>query len=276
MPKKKAANTSKTAHVMNLISKNSAAPVPPAEGSPEPEQQAAPVVPPPPAVLPSLNADMEITSQIKSALEDLLEDDAPAAEAADILDETPVDGQANSLDVSQAVSLEEGALDAEDADPEPNPQAEEEAPTPAAAEPEAEPVEAEEPLAAEEPAIVEASPTAPKEPDIEEAPAAVETPISEPAAQISLDEIVCVNIIQTLVEESVDKYIHMFGLCHCTRCVADVKAIALNNLVPKYVVAPEKERSFWVTIYHERYHAEVTAQILHACKRVMDNPLHDK
>lgn len=83
------------------------------------------------------------------------------------------------------------------------------------------------------------------------------------------------NVMEDLVEKNIDKYIKMFGLCTCPQCRADVAALALTNLAPKYIVAPENELSFRMVVYENRFQAEVTAQILHACKAVMDSPRHD-
>ena len=85
-------NTSKTAHVMNLLSKNrsSAASEPAAEpqaeaaapaapqAAPEEPPRSAPVAP----IITSLNADAAVSSQIKDALEAELEAPAPAAAQA--------------------------------------------------------------------------------------------------------------------------------------------------------------------------------------------------
>lgn len=85
----------------------------------------------------------------------------------------------------------------------------------------------------------------------------------------------CINVMEQLVEKSADKYIKMFGLCSCPRCRADVVALALTHLAPQYIVAPENELSFRMIIYEKRFSTEVTAQILHACKKVMDFPRHE-
>lgn len=72
----KDSNTSKTAHVMNLLSRNrGAAPAaqwdaPPPDMAPTPEQ--APAVQPPP-IITSLESDMAVSTQIKDALEASLE-----------------------------------------------------------------------------------------------------------------------------------------------------------------------------------------------------------
>jgi hypothetical protein len=85
-----------------------------------------------------------------------------------------------------------------------------------------------------------------------------------------------VNVMESLVEESVGKYMDMFGLCHCPRCVADVKALALNNLPPKYVVMKQGEVIPRITVYEGRFRTAVTAQILRACQAVLENPRHDQ
>jgi hypothetical protein len=82
--------------------------------------------------------------------------------------------------------------------------------------------------------------------------------------------------MQILVEENTEKYMNMFGLCQCPRCVVDVKALALNNLQPKYVVMKEGEMVPRITLYEGRFQTAVTAQILRACQSVMANPRHDR
>ena len=76
------------------------------------------------------------------------------------------------------------------------------------------------------------------------------------------------------VEEKALRYINMFGLCDCPRCVADVKALTLTNLVPKYVVLPKTEVGAMLTVYETRYNSTVFAQLTYACKAVMENPHH--
>ena len=292
MAKKKVINTSKTAHVMNLISKNydpaSEAAQPtgeeaatqtapaqeenPAVGSVTPAAGTAvslePVITDTPAAptLPLLSADMEITAQIKSALEELVEEPAP------IVEESPDP----AADEEPAPTAEESPDPAADKEPAPTV---EESPDPAAdkdptptVEENSNATEGEEPAAAVE-----------ESPEEESPPSALETAVAEesgPAFETAIptqeneDENICINIMQELVEQNTDHYVKMFGLCTCSRGVADVKAIAMNSLVPQYVVAPRREAPFRVTIYHERFHGEVTAQILRACRIVMDNPRH--
>ena len=84
------------------------------------------------------------------------------------------------------------------------------------------------------------------------------------------------NVMETLVEEKAMKYINMFGLCNCSRCVADVKALALNRLDPKYVVMHKGEEPPRISFYESKFSASVTAQLIASCRIVMDNPRHDR
>lgn len=83
-----------------------------------------------------------------------------------------------------------------------------------------------------------------------------------------------VNVMQILVDEKCMRYVKMFGMCACSRCVADVKALALTNLMPKYLVMRSSEVVPMLTVYERRFNAAVTAQLISACKVVMDYPRH--
>ena len=112
---------------------------------------------------------------------------------------------------------------------------------------------------AEEPAPAPVMPPAPKAP---------EKPIEE--------DVTYINVMQTLVEEKALRYIKMFGLCDCKRCQADVKALTLSNLVPKYVVLSSTDRIPRLTVYEGRFNSTVVAQLTRSCKIVMDSPRHDR
>ena len=67
-----------------------------------------------------------------------------------------------------------------------------------------------------------------------------------------------INVMQVLVEEKAPKYIQMFGLCPCKHCQADVMALTLSNLVPKYVVLPKRDRIPMLTVYEGRYNSTIS------------------
>lgn len=84
------------------------------------------------------------------------------------------------------------------------------------------------------------------------------------------------NVIQALVEDKAAKYMQMLEMCMCPRCQADVKALALSNLSPKYIVMQSSEITPMLSVYEGKFGSAVTAQILSACQIVRDNPRHPK
>ena len=194
--------TSKTARVMNLLSK---------KADPAGEAAApAPAAPVPPIVT-SMAPDAAASVQIRSALEDALE----------------------------------GELGAASVPPQPEPAPVQERPAPVQPQPEPAPVQ-------EQPA----------------ASAQEERTFPEP------ENPGYINVMQVLVEEKAPKYVEMFGLCTCKRCMEDVKAITLNHLPPKYVVLEPNDRVPRLTVYEGKFNSDITAQLLQACKLVMERPHH--
>lgn len=293
MASTKKSSTSKTARVMNLLSKSRedmpveqpVAPTPAPEAS-APPVQAAPateaVVSPAPAPAPapaahtqhttplisSMQTDSAISNQVLSALENALEDELkpeqPEPPAAPVEAAQPVE------EVSEPVSEAVHEVPAQqEALPEVEAPAEEPAvePAPAAAPEVVAEIPAEEPTTAPEAAANEPIPAEPVV-EMDQEPA--------PPTQFKVDaHTTYVNVMETLVEEKANKYIDMFGLCKCHRCIADVKAYALNHLTPKYVVMRTGEVIPRITLYENQFSAVVTAQILNACKIVMASPRHD-
>ena len=243
MSASKESNSSKTAHVMNLLSRNRATPAEsPAEAAPQeaaaqptetavsPSPAPAPVesapqsVPPTSPIIASLSSDHAISSQIKDALASSLEELAesePVAEtpAAPVVEEAP---QPEPVAETSAAPVVEEA-------PQPEPVAE----TPA------EPV--------------------------------VEDPAAEKPDE---EEVICANIMEILVERKAETYMELFGLCCCDRCKMDVQALALTELPAKYVVMGKNELPLRLSLYEGRMNTAITAQILRACKVVLAEPRH--
>lgn len=252
--------TSKTARVMNLLSKKSDAAPPEDSGaeSTSPEQ-AAPSSAPVPPVITSMAPDAAAADQIKSALELAFEEEL---EKLGELEESPA-----SEPEAEAEPVQEPA-------PEPAPEPE----APAAEEPEAAP---EAPAAPPEaPVEAEAAPPVqeeePTQPLLEEITEVVETGEHHWQIPDSPTSPGYINVMQVLVEEKAPKYIKMFGLCQCSRCLEDVKALTLNHLPPKYVVLEQGDMIPRLTVYEGKFSSDITAQLLHACRIVMDRPHHGR
>ena len=195
-----------------------------------------------------------------------------------------------------APETEEPAPTPEPAAEEPAPETEEPAPRPAAETPAAQeaapapgPAEAE---PAPEPVTYEAAPEEPaptpkpaaEEPAPEtEEPAPTPKPAAdEPAPETPFapretrlpDGSVCLNLMELLVDERLERYVRMFGLCTCPRCMADARALALTRLPAKYVVLSGSAATPMTSLYRAKYESMVVAQVIQACKTVMESPRH--
>ena len=88
------------------------------------------------------------------------------------------------------------------------------------------------------------------------------------------DGAVCMNVMEILVDERLERYVKMFGLCDCPRCLADTRALALTKLPPKYVVMADTAATPMLSLYRAKFESQVIAQVIQACKTVMENPRH--
>ena len=63
-------------------------------------------------------------------------------------------------------------------------------------------------------------------------------------------------------------------VCHCPRCQADVRALMLTRLQPKYVVAERSAIPMLMTYYRNKFRVAILSQSLRACIDVKENPRH--
>ena len=250
-PAKKSAKSNKTAHVLNLLAPNADRDAAPQTAEAEPdapasgdaaESAAAPDVPAvrpltPPILEVARSNDVQLSEQIRDALEDEF---SALLEPEQPASEPSVEEDSESI----MESVEENK-------PESIP------------EPELE-------------SFPEAGLTAEPEPEPVSEPVPVSEPEEEPLPEPKPPEFDVINIMENLVELKAPRYINMFGLCSCPRCVADVKALTLTNLQPSYIVVPRNEARGMLTVYESRYNSTIFAQLTRACKVVMDNPRHDR
>ena len=62
--------------------------------------------------------------------------------------------------------------------------------------------------------------------------------------------------------------------CTCSRCQADVKALMLTRLPPKYIVADNTTVPMLLTFYHNKFRVAVLSQSMRACMEVKEHPRH--
>ena len=62
--------------------------------------------------------------------------------------------------------------------------------------------------------------------------------------------------------------------CTCSRCQADVKALMLTRLPPKYIVADNTTVPMLLTYYRNKFRVAVLSQSIRACMDVKEHPRH--
>ena len=288
---KKNAKGNKTAHVLNLLT----APGAPREGAPAGEETSpaeaatepstsAPSRPLLPPILEVAQAnDDNLSQQIQRALEEELEEEPAAQPAAQqptqstieevppVASELPITQQPPASPATSAGKMSQDEIEKLLAAA--NAPADEPAPAPAPEPP---------------------APSAPSggkmnQEEIEKLLAAANAPVDKPAPVNESvaapkpapnpqeeEDVSYTNIMEVLVEEKAPGYMKKFGLCTCKQCLADVKALTLTNLVPKYVVLSKLDRIPMLTVYEGRFNSTIFAQLTRACKTVMDHPHHNR
>lgn len=139
--------------------------------------------------------------------------------------------------------------------------------------PEEEPV-MQQPLTSEEALAMEKIPEEAPAEEKDAPPEKVPAPEVPGPGKILPDGSVFLNVMEYLVEERLEKYVKLFGLCSCQRCLADVRALALSRLPAKYVVLPSSSVTPMLSLYQAKFDSMVIAEVIQACKSVMENPRH--
>ncbi len=89
-------------------------------------------------------------------------------------------------------------------------------------------------------------------------------------------EYVFLNVMETLVRERIDMYMKQFATCTCSRCKADITALALTSLPAKYVVVSKNAATPLMNFYSQRYSGAITVEITKACTKVKEHPHHGR
>ncbi|AEX84648.1 Late competence development protein ComFB [Marinitoga piezophila KA3] len=86
------------------------------------------------------------------------------------------------------------------------------------------------------------------------------------------------NVMEHIVEEITNEMFAMpnIDMCICDRCRADVIALALNHLHPKYVVTEKGRLYSELQNYTFQTRAEVLTEVLKAMEKVKEHPSHPK
>jgi len=85
-----------------------------------------------------------------------------------------------------------------------------------------------------------------------------------------------VNLQEVLVKKVVDEQlINRADACSCDKCKADILAIALNNLRPRYVVTDKGRILAKTAVLDNQINTDILVEVSKAIEIVSKNPRHD-
>jgi len=84
------------------------------------------------------------------------------------------------------------------------------------------------------------------------------------------------NIMEDLVEWKLNELLRSAAMCCCERCRADVKALALNKLPPRYVVSVSGDVYSHFDAMNVQTQVNITAAIAAAIRIVRESPHHSE
>ena len=83
------------------------------------------------------------------------------------------------------------------------------------------------------------------------------------------------NFTEILVDESITNiWRDNITDCKCDRCYYDIKAIALNNLPPKYTVTDKGELYTKLDTFRNQVHVDIIKEVMNAMMVVTNNCSH--
>ncbi len=80
--------------------------------------------------------------------------------------------------------------------------------------------------------------------------------------------------MERIVQDKIIYFMRQFDVCTCDRCKADVIALTLNGLLPKYIVTMPSAVDPLISYYTNRLISDVTVEATKACMVVKENPRH--
>lgn len=102
-------------------------------------------------------------------------------------------------------------------------------------------------------------------------PVSVQKKEEEPEPAADFDYL---NVMEFVVKGMAEDYIKKFDVCGCGHCRADVTALTLSNLPPKYIVVQSSTASPLLNFYASRLAPQVIVELTKACTIVRENPRH--
>lgn len=82
------------------------------------------------------------------------------------------------------------------------------------------------------------------------------------------------NVMEYVVKSRAKEYMEKFDVCLCGRCIADVTALSLTHLPPKYIVVEAPSASPLLNYYSNRLSQQIIVELTKACAVIKENPHH--
>lgn len=83
-----------------------------------------------------------------------------------------------------------------------------------------------------------------------------------------------VNVMEQIVSDKLDQILSGENCCKCSRCVEDMKAIALNRLPPKYVNTNSGELFSKLNATVRQSSVDINIAVTAAVEMVAQHPSH--
>ena len=99
-------------------------------------------------------------------------------------------------------------------------------------------------------------------------------PVTDTPATPKASNFKYLNVMEHVVENIARDYVGRLGGCTCEHCIADVTALTLNKLTPKYVVVEPPAASPLLNFYSSRFAPQVIVELTKSCFIVKENPHH--
>lgn len=84
------------------------------------------------------------------------------------------------------------------------------------------------------------------------------------------------NFIEVEVDKLLPNLLEKYtGMCKCQKCVADIKAITLNNLIPHYVASEKGELYTKLLEFDSQTEVDIYKELIKAINIVKGRPQHE-
>ncbi len=83
-----------------------------------------------------------------------------------------------------------------------------------------------------------------------------------------------INVQEWLLKKEVHSFLAKFDTCACPRCVADVTALAMNQLEARYAVIETQNMAPLLSFYSNKLRPNIIFELSKAIMIVKENPHH--